>query len=103
MKNQAYFILALICLAVVSIDIYWWISITMDTSKPFEVEQAEYYQKFPTFLRNGRLITVLNIVLLSLSSLLFFKSTSVARLKGVSWVLMDICWVLLAWQIFTLL
>ena len=105
MKNieLLYFITALILLTIVGINIYWWVSIASNSSKTFNEVQAEYYQKFPTPFRNGRLITLINIGLLAIATFLFYQTVSNVQLKKWSFILMIICWTLMAWQIFSLL
>ena len=102
-KEFLYFIAGLILLTIVSVDIYWWVSISSDYSKTFSEVQAEYHRKFPPFLRNGRLITVINIILLSISIFLFEKISSSEQFKKLGLIFMIICSVLVFWQIFTLM
>lgn len=98
-----YFIIGLMLLAVVSMDIYWWINISSDASKTFEQVKAEYLLLFPEFIRNARMLTVLNIAGLSIAGLLFYKSTDIAQLKVLGWILVVLCGILVAWQVFTLM
>lgn len=98
-----YFIIGLILFALVGLDIYWWINISSDASKTFEQVKAEYLLLFPESLRNALILTVLNIVGLSIAGLLFFKSTDIAQLKVLGWILVVLCGILVAWQVFTLM
>jgi hypothetical protein len=102
-KEFLYFLSAIILLTIVSADIYWWISIASDNSKTFKEVQSMYHQKFPEFLRNGKLITFINIILLAAATFLFIKTSSVFQLKKVSLGFMIISSLLAIWQIFTLM
>ena len=98
-----YFIVALILLSIVSIDMYWWISISLNSTQSFDENLAEYYQKFPVSLRNGRLTTVINIIFLAIATFLFVKTSSVVQTKKASLVFIIISSSLMIWQIFSLM
>lgn len=102
-KESLYFIIGLILLSIVGIDVYWWITISSDSSKTFSEVQTAYSQKFPSFLRNGQSITITNVILLSISAFLFEKASKFASFKKLSLILMIMCLILIAWQIFTLM
>ena len=102
-KESLYFIIGLILLSIVGIDVYWWIIISSDSSKTFSEVQTAYLQKFPLFLRNGKSITMINIVLLSISAFLFQKASNFASFKKLGLIFMIICLVLIAWQFFSLM
>ncbi|MBL7814022.1 MAG: hypothetical protein JNL70_03370 [Saprospiraceae bacterium] len=102
-RENLYFIIGIALLVFVAINLYWWIDLSIHTSMPFEDIKAAYLSRFPTWLQNPLLITFLNIVLLSGSTFFFFEATHDSHLKTVSIVFIVLCWILIAWQVFSLL
>lgn len=102
-KKIVFFIIALFLFIVVVLNIYLWISISIEPMRSFEESKGEYLSKFPKAMRNARLITLGNIILLSIASFLFFKVKKTRGLKIISFTLLLLSILLLAWQLFSLM
>jgi len=102
-KRIVLFIIALFLFILVVLNIYLWISISVEPMMSFQQAKSEYLSKFPKVIRNARLITLLNIVFLSVASFLFFKVQTVKGLKTLSLSFFFISIILIAWQLFSLM
>ena len=100
MKNKSVFSIAVILLVIVLINILLWFYVCNKTAKSFYENRAEYLSYFPRILQHARLLTVIDIVLLSIAAFIFNKSR---KLLKVSTVLFYVCVVLICWQVFTLM
>ena len=94
-KEFVFFVIALILFFFVLVDIYWWIEICSDNSTSFEQHKREYNEIFPKFLRTRYGVTLLNITILALSALLFYKSSSINKLKILSRIFLIFCLIIL--------
>lgn len=102
-KELIFFIIAFLLLSFVCTDIFWWIQISSDYSKSLQQVNIEYLKKFPELITNGKQVAILNILLLSISILLFLKSEKFRKIKGLSFALIIINAIIVLWQTFTLL
>ena len=102
-KHLIFFIIAFILFCFVLIDIYWWIQISSDYSKSLEDVKREYNEKFPNFIGKGHGVALLNITLLAIASLLFYKSKSAEKLRVLSVIFLVCCIIIGLWQFFTIL
>jgi len=102
-KKIIFFIIALSLFCLVVLNIYLWISISIEPMKSFQQAKSEYLSKFPKAIQNARLITLLNIIFLSVASFLFFKVQTARGLKTLSLTFFFISIILMAWQLFSLL
>ena len=100
MKNKSVFSIAIIFLSVVLINIFLWFYVCSKPAKTFYETRDNYLFYFPGFLQHAMLLTVINIVLLSIAAFIFNKSR---KLLKVSNVLFYVCVVLISWQVFTLM
>lgn len=94
-KEFVFFVIALILFSFVLVDVYWWIEICSDYSISFKQVKREYHEKFPNFLRTRYGVTLLNITILALSALLFYKSSSINKLKILSRIFLIFCLIML--------
>ncbi len=102
-KKIVFFIIALFLFSLVVLNIYLWISISIEPMKSFQQAKAEYLSKFPKPIQNARLITLLNIIFLSAASFLFYKVHTAQGLKTLSLTFFFISIILMAWQLFSLM
>lgn len=82
---------------------YLWLKISSDNSKPFEQIIKEYANAYPQFMRGRFDKTILNMILLSISSILFLKTKSANSLKTVSQILFIISCILNFWMLFSMM
>ncbi len=101
-KKIILFLIALIPFTIVVLNIYLWIDIS-NHSNSFQQAKYEWLEKFPNVLQNARLITILNILFLSIAAFLFYKTQNVPKLKLVSLFFFAISVLLIAWQVFSLM
>lgn len=93
----------LLFVAVVA-DLTLWISLsTKDIS--FDQTKALYLSYFPAFLRNATILTLLTIALSSLSIYLLSRSSKLpgTGYRRVGQLLLALNFVLISWQIFSLM
>jgi hypothetical protein len=103
-KEVILFFFALIPFCFVILNIFWWIQISSDYSKSLEQVKNEYHEKFPAFIgAGGHRVALLNILLLSVASFLFYKVQNDQKLKSLSRIFFTISVILIAWQFFTLM
>lgn len=102
-KEPILFLVGLILFFIVFIDIYWWILISSDYSKSLEQVKKEYQEKLPWFIAKGQRVAIFNILFLSIAAFLFFKASSLNKLKMTSRVFFILCIIVGMWQLFTLM
>ena len=105
MQKYKYFIFlaGLVLTAVVYADIYEWIIISADKSRSFEEVKQIYLSRFPMSFRNPRLLTFIEVLLLSIAVFFFFITRHDTYLKLVSRILSGLDILIIAWLLFTLL
>lgn len=72
-KEIVFFFAALILFSLVVFDMYPWIEIDTDSSKPFEQAKREYLERFPVFFRNAHLTTTIEVLLMFIAGVLFIS------------------------------
>lgn len=97
------FSIAVLFLGIAVYDMYLWLKIASDNSKSFEQVVKEYADAHPRFIRGKFDTTILNMILLSISSILFLKTKSVNGLKTTSLILFIICCILNFWMLFSMM
>jgi len=102
-KESILFFIALILFSLVSLNIYLWISISSNHAITFEQAKSEYLKKFPEIIRNAKILTLFNILLLSIAAFLFYKLKSVSKLQLWIKILLTISILLIGWQVFSLM
>ena len=95
------FFIGILFFGVVLIDIILWIN-TWSDSRSYEENNKLFLVKFPTFLQDGQLITVINVVLLGLSGFAFWNAWRVKYLKTISLILLVLVSILFLWMLFAL-
>ncbi|WP_297334139.1 hypothetical protein [Flavobacterium sp.] len=97
-----FFAAALLLLALPAANMALWI-VTAENNTDFETSLQIYLSYFPEFLRNGRLLTLINILMLALAAGLFYKSMAAPKLRLAGIVSGIISILLLMWNVFSLL
>lgn len=95
------FFIGLLFTGLVLIDLILWKS-TWSDSRSYEENNTLYLSKFPGFLQNGQLITVINLVLLGISGFVFWKAWRVKYCKTISMILLVLVSVMFLWMLFAL-
>ena len=98
-----FFIIGLLMFSFVILDIFWWIEISSNYSKSLIQVNKEFLAKFPSFIKNGKSVSILNITFLLVAGFLFLRSKSIKGLKILSFILLSFCVLIGIWQLFTLL
>ena len=98
-----FFIIGLLMFSFVILDIFWWIEISSNYSKSLIQVNKEFLEKFPSFIKNGKSVSILNIIFLVVAGFLFLRSKSIKGLKIFSLILLTFCVLIGVWQLFTLL
>ena len=83
------------------IDTIWWLQ-GWSSSRSFEENKALYLARFPDFLQNAKLITLINIILLGISLFAFFKTQNANYLRTISFILLTISGLLFLLYVFSL-
>lgn len=73
-KSPALFYIALLFVVIVLADLFLWFSVT---SKTIDVNRGreEYISYYPEILQNGRLLTVISILMLSFAGYVFINAS----------------------------
>lgn len=104
MKTQlmAKFLTAIVLLAIFMVNMIWWFRVT-NRNASFEADRAQYLAAFPTALQNPLLLTLMSIIVLIISGILFVQSGKLKQLKMVALVGCCLSFILAFWQLFTLM
>ncbi|WP_421939265.1 hypothetical protein [Pedobacter sp.] len=98
----AKFLSAIVLLAIFMVNMIWWFRVT-NRNTSFEADRAEYLAAFPASLQNPLLLTLMAIILLTISGILFVQSGKLKQLKVVSVVGYCTSFILAFWQLFTIM
>ncbi len=101
-NKYIFFAIGLIVTLSISYDVYFWLSFWPPENGTVQKTNTAYFEHVPIFLRNVTSTTLISILLLVLSVLIFLKTKTVAQLKKPSYVLLTIDCVLLLWLLFSL-
>ena len=98
---KSYFFIGSLFLLVVMIDTIWWFQ-GWSSNRSFEENRALYLARFPEFLQDAILITLINIILLGISIFAFLKTQQANYLRTISVILLTIAGLLFLLNVFSL-
>ena len=98
-----FFFAGVVLTAVVYADIYEWIIISVNKSRSFEEVKQMYLRRFPMSFRNPRVLTFIEVILLSIAVFFFFITRHDTYFKVVSRILLGLDILIIAWLLFTLM
>lgn len=102
LKYRLFFFGGLLLLILILADVAWWIANFTETIS-YEENTQKYLSRFPSFLQNARLTTVIEIGILSIALVGFWKSKQANYLRKVAVLLFALTSVVLFWLLFTLM
>ena len=100
-KDRLLLFIGLFFLTVVLADLSVWFSVTGTGDSLAETRQR-YLSVYPEPLQNGRLLTVISLLLLTLSGFIFLTKARSRGIKVAASVLGLLCAVLMMWKIISL-
>ena len=99
--SSTLFAIALIFIVVVLCDLFLWFSVTANIMD-FEAAKQEYLSHYPAALQNGRLLTVISLLMLTFSGYIFINMSKSNENKKAGLLLGLLSTLLLIAKIFTL-
>lgn len=99
--SSVLFVIALIFVVLVLSDLFLWFAVSRNIID-FETARQEYLSYYPAAMQNGRVLTVISILMLSFSGYIFINTSKTNGIRTVAIILGLVSTLLLILKIFTL-
>lgn len=99
--SSALFMVALVFVVLILADLFLWFAITSRVLD-FETARQEYLSYYPAVLQNGRILTVISLLMLTFSGYIFLNASKTNDNKRTGLILGLLSTILLIVKIFTL-
>ena len=100
--NKRVVFVVLIVLTIISLQLGWWIALSLDQSLSYEQLQERFLQPYPAFLGSARAVTGINLLLALVCWLWSMRTLIRASKDAIGWTALVWSSVLVIWLGFSL-